>query len=679
MESTCTSTEFEPCSDENTERKVLLTDKTDRQYEDDESLLTQPGQPLTEYTLSPSDNRFVASLVTHIGYGTPAEGGGTRTLTHLSPVRFCTTNQTTLQSSPQLDADGNIQCAQAEPCPDTSDVFFTDQVVFDRLDQELQGLPKDIFLQNLLDLTQSSEETLANYRHQLSSRAKSSSSQYAPTGILKDRRKSSRHTLAEKYALDCYQLHQFLNKNISDVDEMFKVPNTPQPPSARDHTASSDTSLIKQLTESVSKLQADVLSLKRDISDKTNKLQTVCSDINDVKSEIQNCSKVIYHCIDNVPGTEKMKLSDGLKMLSMKMSRLEKFKTTISSEVSDLKTSVRDNRNNVNRLQNEDYADKSSRKLDIQHLSTKFDDELSNLKTTFAKKSDLDASTKSLSSKIKSSENEQKQSISASIEKSFETFTIAVCNKFDMIGKGIEKSLSAIPDKLSANQKLTTQQDSVITIPDHDNARDLSPVSERPSERSKVNGHQSSVERHKETDRYSDNGVGGLAWNSGQTRQRSNETITSSAQGRTNIPESSRNDRASCESTHHYTENKSPLVINAVVTESRQREAQFKGVVRKRKKTYVLSGISLDSNEEGLHDFLTSLEIVYSDAHFIYSNRTDCKVAKVIVFEEQASILEDVYFWPEGVFCRPWLSTKDYRARQKRNRDYYENNDNRDG
>jgi hypothetical protein len=78
-----------------------------------------------------------------------------------------------------------------------------------------------------------------------------------------------------------------------------------------------------------------------------------------------------------------------------------------------------------------------------------------------------------------------------------------------------------------------------------------------------------------------------------------------------------------------------------------------------------VTGISLDSNEEGLHDFLTSLDIVFSSAKFIYSKRNDCQVAKIVVDENQSEIVEDSYTWPEGIYCRPWLNFNDYKARQE--------------
>ena len=101
--------------------------------------------------------------------------------------------------------------------------------------------------------------------------------------------------------------------------------------------------------------------------------------------------------------------------------------------------------------------------------------------------------------------------------------------------------------------------------------------------------------------------------------------------------------------------------------------ARFQGVLRKRLKSFIITGIDLQSNEQGLHEFLIDLEVPFKSAYFIYTRRTDCQVAKVTVSEDAADILEDTELWPPGMSCRPWMKHADYKAKRDRNLD---NNDN---
>ena len=104
-----------------------------------------------------------------------------------------------------------------------------------------------------------------------------------------------------------------------------------------------------------------------------------------------------------------------------------------------------------------------------------------------------------------------------------------------------------------------------------------------------------------------------------------------------------------------------------VVPENRPRvrEIRFVGVIRKRAKLYMISGIDLDSNEEGLHDFLVDIGITFRTAKFLYTNRTDCQVAQIVVDEDQREAVEDPKTWPDGITCRRWLKRSEYIARRR--------------
>ena len=87
-------------------------------------------------------------------------------------------------------------------------------------------------------------------------------------------------------------------------------------------------------------------------------------------------------------------------------------------------------------------------------------------------------------------------------------------------------------------------------------------------------------------------------------------------------------------------------------------EIRFTGVLRKHVKVYVVTGIDLESTEEGLCDFLKDLNVQFKSAKFKYT-RTDCRVARVVEDANDSSIVEDENNWPERIHCRSWLKVED--------------------
>ena len=98
--------------------------------------------------------------------------------------------------------------------------------------------------------------------------------------------------------------------------------------------------------------------------------------------------------------------------------------------------------------------------------------------------------------------------------------------------------------------------------------------------------------------------------------------------------------------------------------QQRQRRGHFNTAKRRHHKSFVLSGISTDSDIEGLEDFLHyDMHISYKYVKFLKTSREDCKVAQIVVDDEQAdNIMANVY-WPPGMNCRPWLQRREYAQR----------------
>ena len=138
-----------------------------------------------------------------------------------------------------------------------------------------------LYLRKLLTTTDSSAEVISNYRTELSKQAKSCISENTPVGILKDRRKTKNTSIAEKLAGDCYQLQQFLEYNITDVDDLYrKTLNTPL---VQNQTMNSpcaqSTLMLPNLKEDLVSLKADILFLKRSVSESDSKFERLCANL----------------------------------------------------------------------------------------------------------------------------------------------------------------------------------------------------------------------------------------------------------------------------------------------------------------------------------------------------------------------------------------------------------------
>jgi len=173
-------------------------------------------------------------------------------------------------SSAQLDHKGSLVPGQidgyhstSKPKPQESPLengFEINDVVHDRLDTSLYGLPKDTYIKTLIEMTSHCDETISRYRSVLSNKCKQLPN--APIGILKERRKSVRGSVADKYALDCYKLSQFLQQNVQEVSEVYRKQPFLQnsQPDSQTIVSHSETALLK---ETIAIMQSDIVILKR--------------------------------------------------------------------------------------------------------------------------------------------------------------------------------------------------------------------------------------------------------------------------------------------------------------------------------------------------------------------------------------------------------------------------------
>ena len=87
------------------------------------------------------------------------------------------------------------------------------------LDSALLNLPKDLYVQKLLEITSNNEQLIIEYRYALHARAKNV--QGCPVGKLTTRKTTKSGSSSTKYARDCFALYLFCNGDSSHLGDVF--------------------------------------------------------------------------------------------------------------------------------------------------------------------------------------------------------------------------------------------------------------------------------------------------------------------------------------------------------------------------------------------------------------------------------------------------------------------------
>ena len=369
------------------------------------------------------------------------------------------------------DSDVSIECGQRPVADSTKPSrsieldFRLDSIVMDRLDVELCGLPKDLYIGNLKDLCGENEESVSYYRTELSKRARNVNHDKAPVGILKDRRKSSKFPLIDKYALDCYLLQQFLDSNVNDLDELFRKPSVSQSqPFTATRSQSSEKNDLSLLKETVASLQSDVLQLKKrseETEDNVNSVtRKITTDLESLRSELLETRDVITQNINvYVSSGRDPTLSDGLRSITSAISKLEKSKSGMLDELKALKTSIRDNRANIDGLMDTQATEKRDYKERIKYVRNEIESSLSERLSTCADNSKTDTAIKQLNARLKHCEQTQNKDRSdeSRVDKRVSDLAQNMNEKLDAMCYVLETSLCKVVDAVNT---LSSKKDS---------------------------------------------------------------------------------------------------------------------------------------------------------------------------------------------------------------------------
>ena len=425
-------------------------------------------------------------------------------------------------------------------------------------------------------------------------------------------------------------------------------------------------------------MKADMLLLKQSVNESNQSLTKTCkdiaTDIQSVRDELHDCAIALTPNQDNTSGGTKQ-LSHGIKKLYTVVNKLENTKVYVLGKIGELCTSVRDNSSNIANMSDFKTSVTNDVKLRLNDMHERIDETCETLKSTCAKKGDLDGAIKTVNARIKTIEqNKHDEPTEMVLETALNRFSQEMTRQFDKLCCTLDASTLKLADKSntvkgpSADYHQEYCQEMPINTSGTSSYKrqqslQLAPSTQYTSQREKPVAPQPTAEARRnkswqtaaaashpdvfETDAQAT--VHSVVMQS-SPRQRSDSYVQPKTGGLIQYG----TDKRIAESANGLANN--DLIHN---------ERRFTGVLRKRVKVYVVTGIDLESTEEGLCDFLNDLNVQFKSAKFIYTRRTDCRVARVVVDANDSSIVEDENNWPEGIHCRSWLKVEDYRSRRR--------------
>ena len=368
------------------------------------------------------------------------------------------------------------------------------------------------------------------------------------------------------------------------------------------------------------------------------------------------------------------------------LTRLESWKNNQTSEIETMRVSVRDTALNISQLKDSETAFKNSVKTKLTDANEQLKGDISRSRADLVTKKDHDASLKSVFAKLKSVEqNPPSKSDCAPLTLAFEKLTSSLNSQLERLCSNIDKALQPLADfttitpsqaKRSAShvESLHIRSSGCTSIPSetstscirqpsahlgtsHDaaiqNTTRAPTIQPTPTVQPAPSIHipATPTNVHGLSNGANENSRRRPSLNITEQHVTLNHNVTTAQQQ----PTSSSSQRTSAWESNGSSDG---------FREQRRRKGHFNLATRRHHKSFVLTGISIDSDLEGLQDFLEyDMNLRCKQVKFLLTSREDCKVAHIMVDDEQAEYITTNVYWPPGMSCRPWLQRHDYLRR----------------
>lgn len=220
---------------------------------------------------------------------------------------------------------------------------------FESFDNVLQNLPKEMYIEKLLQLTSSNEQLIIEYRTFLCSRAKTIEG--CPKGNLIQRRNTKANPSSVRYAKDCFALYIFCNGDNSHLSDVFdKKQDISEISSAftidQHYITQTLVERMHELEVSASGTDKIIKNMQKTITDLKSKNSSLIAEVDKMKSDIEvhatSCetfrktTKARLKCVEGLDFTEEQAKS---QKISNELSRLSKLCQSLQKQLSDIKMS----------------------------------------------------------------------------------------------------------------------------------------------------------------------------------------------------------------------------------------------------------------------------------------------------------------------------------------------------
>ena len=249
--------------------------------------------------------------------------------------------------------DNELDNTLHAPCSQSSQLSVDNTVILQqsdiqRLDSELSNSPRDLYIQQLLQMTANNEQMIVWYRNTLSSRAKALEG--CPPGNLISRKSTKRGSSAEKLARDCFILNNFIHGSKAGIDEVY---DKSKPASVTPKVTTVDLKVLvqslmqrvseleksdKQKDSTINSLRTDIKNLKKDaesLRSEVNTLKTSCT-LHSTKCEtFQKLTSTQMKCLDGLDYTVHSKWK---QKTDDEIQRLSKVSSNVHKQISEINT-----------------------------------------------------------------------------------------------------------------------------------------------------------------------------------------------------------------------------------------------------------------------------------------------------------------------------------------------------
>ena len=232
---------------------------------------------------------------------------------------------------------------------------FPNQDFIATLDESLADLPKDIYIEKLIEMTNDSENIITWYRTFLAGRAKSI--QGCPLGKLITRKSTNKSTSIQKYARDCYTLYMFINGDNTGIEELFRKEECKSVSESSTLPSINMVELratLQSALERISQLEQSELENKKSVKYLKTENDKLKQEVSDMRKQIEDLSPVIDRKIVQYDANFKIvnqqckaigefnfdSYTSYIEKTSSELERLGKLQMTLQKTVNEMRLSL---------------------------------------------------------------------------------------------------------------------------------------------------------------------------------------------------------------------------------------------------------------------------------------------------------------------------------------------------